>query len=162
MATFTYTFGTINQVLKNNGKMRFSELANVLMNLDPRRFRDERTVETAITDYTACLKFDGGIVEFNKNAKRYAKFDIMERDVQAALHNSIDNMGQWALYPFKTRKNSDKCYLGILWNEIPRDEDEKRYNMNYPQGCDFRGEGENSCRAGCGVDEIVLKKYKLI
>ncbi len=163
MATFTYAFCTINQVLKNGGEMEFSELARVLTQQDPRRFRDEKTVEMAVVRYTDCLRFGGRTVSFDRNAKKYAKFGIMERDIQAALHESIPNMDEWALYPFKTRKNSNSCYLGIPWEEIPKDPDEgDKYNINYPIGCDFRAEGEDTCRSGCRVSEDVLKRYGIM
>ena len=161
MATFTYTFCTISQVLKNGGEIGFERLADILMQQEPQRFRDKKTVEMAVLKYTSCLIFDGGTVRFNKGAKRYAKYDIMERDVQAYLHGAVPGMDNWALYPFKTRKNSDTCYLGIPWGEIPKDPDEEKYNMNYPKGCDFRGEGEDSCRTGCMASKEVLRKYGL-
>ena len=161
MTTFTYTYAPTVEVLKNGGEMPFKVLADKLMAQDPRRFRVEKTVETAIDRYAHCLTSDGAVVRFNKNSDRYARFSIMERDIQSALHGAIENMEEFQLYPFKTRKNSDSCYLNIPWSEIPKDPHEEEHNMHYPDGCDFRGNGEDSCRVGCRVSENVLRKHSL-
>lgn len=164
MATWTLTFLPIHQVLRNGGEMIFSDLAAKLIELDPRRFRDVINVERAITTYAHCLEYDAqtGTVRFNKEAGRYARFGMMERSIQFALHESVPSMEDWQLYPLKTRRNSGACYLGISWESIPRDPDNERKNVPYEDDCDFREEGEDNCRAGCGVSEEVLRKYSLI
>lgn len=162
MATFTLTYAPIAEVIRNEGMIKFKTLAGKLMTQDPSRFRDEKTVEDAIDGYAGCLIFNGDIVKFNKDAKRYAQNFILERDVQAALHSTMPNMEKWVLYPFKTRKNSEFCYLDIPWKEIPKDSDEEKYNMNYPPLCDFMGQGEYACTASCGVEQNVLIKLGII
>ena len=42
MATWTWTFLSIQQVILNNGRIEFRELAKKLMSLDPARFRSEK------------------------------------------------------------------------------------------------------------------------
>jgi len=162
MVTFTLTFSPILEVLKNGGSIRLKDLVGKLSGGNPNTFREVRNTEHAIDTYSACLVIEGGIVKFNRKAKKYAKHGVMERDVQYALHESVENMGEYELYPLKTRENSDRCYLGILWGDIPEEPDEKKYEMNYPPGCDFRDDGSDRCTVGCGVSDDILERYNLI
>lgn len=160
MTTFALTLMPILKTLENGGEINFKILSNELIKLDPRRFRDLRCVEEGIDHYTACLTFKDEIVRYNKDSKNYAKFSIMERDIQAILHEAIKNMEEFQLYPFKTRKNSDKCYIGIKWKDIPKDNDglDKSYNSS----CNYRKDGLDECHAGCRVKEDVLRLYGLL
>jgi hypothetical protein len=158
MVTFILTSYPILKVLEHGGRVRFDELANELMGIDPRRFRDVSRVEEGIEHYSMCLKMEDGYVVYDKEAKNYAAFDIHERDTQALLHNKIPDMEKFELYPFKTRKNSDRCYIGISWEEIPVSEEAKRLGMTYEPRCNF---SNGACTAHCGVDEETLRKYGL-
>ena len=162
MATFTWTFCTIEKVLQLGGEVEFGKLAELLASEVPERFRDIKNVERAITNYTACLKYENGIVRFDRKAISYAKFGIMERDVQFALHTSLPNMEEWQLYPLIIRTNSKKCPAGIPWEEIPRSQyfDEERFP--YDSGCDFRANQHDGCTAHCRVSKDIFKKYRLV
>ena len=151
MTTWTLSTIPIAMVLKNGGKMKFSELANTLMEGDPTRFKDLKTVEKAVNNYNQCLDFDGDKVVFNKEAKQYAAYPIQERSVQAFLHSALKSTAEeWQLYPYKSRKNSSECYMGISWENIPGEDSPDQ--VSYPVDCDFRLEGEDSCNGGCGYD----------
>ena len=164
MTTWAYTFLPIQQVLLNGGEMEFGALAKKLMGLDPGRFRDESIVDKAIQSYVNCLENIDGIVVFERSAKKYASVTEMERSVQYALHNSVPDMEKWQIYPMKIRSNSKRCYLGILWEEIPRDPNRGNYKRDLPfdDNCDFREEGEDSCKTRCRVGRDILRKYGLI
>jgi hypothetical protein len=160
MVTWTLTFLPIQQVLLNDGKIEFGKLAEKCMSQDPRRFRDIKTLENALKVYTDCLKYNEqtGVVEFDRYAKRYAKTCLIERSIQFALHTSVSDMEKWQLYPMIIRSNSKKCYLGIPWEEIPKDPDFCE-DAPYDFHCDFREEGRNTCKTGCRVSEDTLRKY---
>ncbi len=162
MVTWTLTFLPIQQVLLNDGKIEFGELAKKCVSQDPIRFRDIKTLENALERYIDCLKYNEqtGSVEFNKNARKYAKGFLTERSIQFALHTSVSDMEKWQLYPMIIRSNSKKCYLGIPWEEIPKDPDFCE-DAPYDFHCNFRGEGKDSCRTGCRVSEDILRKYGL-
>jgi len=164
MATWTLTFLPTQQVLLAGGKIKFDDLSTKLMSLDPRRFMSISEVENAITRYAKCLTLDAssGIVRFNREADRYARFGLMERSIQFALHESVPNMEEWQLYPLKARKNAMICYMGTPWESIPRDKEHEERNIPYDLGCDFRGNGRDACNAGCGVSTTILKNYGLI
>ena len=73
MATWTWTFLPIQQVLNNSGEIKFKDLAETLMTLDPRRFKSEKDLERAIDNYAQCLNYDNvtGRVRFNRKAKKW-------------------------------------------------------------------------------------------
>lgn len=157
MVTSSYTFFPIAEVLKAGGEMSFDELAKKLIDFDPSRFKDEETVERAVNIYAYCLNFDGGTVKFNREAKRYAQYSIMERSIQAGLHGTIPNMERFQLYPFKARNNSEGCYLGLDWADIP----ESQPGESFPIACDFRGDGNDACTLACGISKDIVRRYGL-
>ncbi len=148
MTTGTWTIIPPLIVLKNNGKIQFDDLQKKLVEIDQGRFLDS-DLHDILRTYINCLKEEGNFVIFDKNAKRYAKHGIYERNLQFILHSAIPEMEKWQLYPLKTRKNSSICYIGVPWEIIPRDFQE----VNYINQCDFRWDGEDNCTLGCGVDE---------
>jgi len=101
-----------------------------------------------VEDLTACLVIEGNRVVYDKSARKYAQLALFERSIQKALHDTLPTMNEWQLYPHLTTKNSERCYLGVSWKEVPT-----------PNDCDFRCEGEDSCHLGCAVKKDVLKKY---
>jgi len=150
-------------VIKNNGKIKFSELVDKLIELDPRRFDSKETVERSIDDLTACLDFDGGHVTYNHKAKTYSELSIMERSIQIFLHRAFPDMEEkWQLYPFKHESNSEYCIMGVPWKLIQvggkKHFGSVEKNDNY-DGCDFRSEGEDCCYLGCGMDKKIVKIY---
>jgi len=159
MATWTLTFLPIQQILLNGGRMPLGSLVSTLMKLDARRFRNEEHVANDIEIYCACLERDGEIIKFNRKAKSYAQFDIMERSIQYELHHSIPNPETWQLYPLVIRSNSEKCPQGIPWDEIPKDPDYDGKRIPYDDHCDVTASG---CRVGCNIREEVLRRHNLM
>ena len=157
MATFTLTYLPIVSVLENGGCMKLDDLAKSLCEKILVTFRDKSTVENAINTYVECLDVENELVKFNREAKTYAKFSIMERDIQDNLHGKLENMKEFELYPHKTRKNSDCCHIGVPWKDIPVGECEEMYKTNNPGDCDFRIDGKDNCALGCGIDEAFFK-----
>jgi hypothetical protein len=163
MVTWTHTFVPILHVLLAGGEIEFGKLADEAMSTDPSRFRDVRTVELAVDSCCHCLDYDDarGVVKYNRNAGKYSNSSfLLERSVQYALHEAVPNMEDWQLYPLVTKLNSEKCYLGISWNDIPEDiggMEDAPFNTH----CDFRNDGKDHCRLGCRVDESILKKCGL-
>jgi len=137
--------------LTDNGSMSFRELAHHLTITRPETFRDENTLEIALDRYIACLAFESGVVSFNRNARKYTKHSSAERNVQSWLHKAVPDMERWQLYPFRDRRNSKECYLEFPWECIALSEEERRGFQNYPPGCDFRCDGSDSCKHGCGI-----------
>jgi len=82
----------------------------------------------------------------------------MERSIQAGLHATIPNMEEFQLYPFKTRNNSERCYLGIDWADIPEDES----GEPFPLTCDFRGNGNDACTLDCGISKDIVRRYGFV
>ncbi len=157
MGQWIRLYSTIAEVLKNNGNINIDDLTKKLIEIDPRRFNGDRVVETVVDTLASCLVIEGNRVRYDRNSKKYSRFTMFERSIQEALHGSIKNMNELELYPYKVRSNSEKCYIGIPWKEIPDYDHDKEENR-----CDFRTKGEDSCCAGCGVKEDILKKYNLI
>jgi hypothetical protein len=157
MATSTITFLPIFFVLKNKGSMRLDELTKSLCDEVPVTFGDGSNVERDIETYIECLTINDGLVRFNSEARTYAKISMMERDIQRALHGYIEDMEKFQLYEYKTRENSHTCHIGVPWDKIPVDDNEKRYKEGAPMDCDFRNDGEDACRLGCGVDQSLFE-----
>jgi len=153
VVTFTLTFYPIIKTLEAGGRISFKDLAEKLISTVPGVFRDEKMVQRAIENYSGCLKYDGATVSFDRDARNYAKYGIMERQLQSLLHKSIPNMEEFQLYPFKTRKNSVTCYLGAPWSHIPIGEEEKEEGVDFPSHCDFRKDGVDGCGLGCGASD---------
>ena len=163
MATFTWTYLPILTVLQNGGSMNLKELSEKLNSASQRHFQDMSRVEFALKNYVECLKVvEGDRVVYDRNAKKYAKIFIMERDVAHLLHEHIPNMSSFQLYPYTTPQNSPTCPVGVPWKDVPRDEESARARQDPYTQCDFRCEGEDSCRLGCGVKEQVLRKLGLL
>ena len=154
MVSSTLAALPIAGVIKHRGSVKFEQLAQELMTVDPSRFRDIERVEEAVTKYNSCLIYDGDVVRFNYGASRYSNGTfMMERSTQMFLHSMFgDRMKEFALYPFMTRKNSDTCYVGTRWEDISLDETERSPpNLPYPILCDFRQNGLEECTGACGV-----------
>ena len=154
MVSSTLATYPIAGVIKHGGEVIFSQLAEELMALDPTRFRSLERVEEAVTEHNSCLKYDGDMVRFDKNAVRYSNGSfMMERFTQAFLHSMFgEKMEEFALYPYKTRKNSDACYVGEPWENIPLHETETGPPyLSYPLLCDFRQTGHDECTVACGL-----------
>jgi len=137
--------------------MEFDKLKTALCEQVPVTFRDGSSLERDIGTYIECLTIHDGIVRFNKEAKRYGKVGNMERYIQAGIHKAIENIEKFQLYPYRTRKDSDTCYIGVPWDNVPVGEGEKMYGHNAPRSCDFRSEGNDSCRRGCGIEKSFFR-----
>jgi len=55
-------------------------------------------VEWAIDNYVACLKIEEGNVTYDRTAKSFGKFDIMEEFLRQALYGTIPKREEWDLY----------------------------------------------------------------
>lgn len=95
---------------------------------------------------------------YNAEAEKYCSASLFEREVQVLLHMRIPEFDDIALYPLKTRHNSQTCYVGIPWKFIPKgDEYEEKLGIP-PYCCDmipWKG-----CSARCRVDEKVIEALK--
>ncbi|MBR9677026.1 hypothetical protein GOV04_02700 [Candidatus Woesearchaeota archaeon] len=160
MGQWSRTFVPIQQVLLNGGKMKLDDLVNKCVEIDPRRFRDGvSAIVDSIDDLSACLTLDDkGMVRFNKEAGSYSRLGLFERNIQYELHRSIKDMQDWELYPLQTTENSQTCYIGIKWTDLPEPDDGEPYILF----CDYRITGDDKCSAGCRVSEDVLKSYGLL
>jgi hypothetical protein len=164
MSVSTKTLIPIFVVLRAGGEIDFSKLVKECWEIDPARLSTSGEIASSIGRYAECLVHDksAGKVRFNKNARRYVKIRLLERSTQFLLHNMVKIPPEtWQLYPLIVRSNSERCYLGIPWEEIPIDLNYDVERMPYDLHCDFREEGENSCRTGCRVSDEILKKYNL-
>jgi len=119
-------------------------------------------VERAITNYTGCLKIEiGDRVRFNRVAETYARFDIMEREVDVLLHEQVPDMKRFELYPHISPKTSPTCQLGVPWEQVPRDEMAVKQGGDPYIRCDFR-QKERRCSLGCGVKEDLLRELGIV
>ena len=160
MATFSLNLVPVMEVLLSGGRMKISELADKVFEMNPILFREGSLLRT-IDAYSACLKIDGGSVVFDRSAESYTRFVyIYERAVQAAVHGAVPDMEKWQLYPFKTRDNSDSCYIGVPWSDIPdTDMFGQKEKRRYSTRCDYK---KGSCTGRCGVSDGALAKVGVI
>lgn len=159
MTTAVWAVYPVLHVIQHGGSVSFKTLCKELLDFDPRRFETEKNVQTAIDNYSACLTIEGEDVLFDRNAGKYSKIPLYERMVQAALHKVLpDKMKEFQLYPFLDTKNSQACYIGMPWSSIPSGSFER--DSTYPDFCDYRTQGEDSCRLGCGLEASVLENYR--
>jgi hypothetical protein len=120
-------------------------------------------VEHAIDRYTKCLIIREGFVIYNRLADRYTRIaDVYERSIQAGLHANVPEMEKWQLYEYKTRDNSDKCYMQIPWSEIPEDPFFRSAKIRYQPNCNFRCNGKDTCTGRCGVKEEILDRHRML
>ena len=141
MATWTRTYLPIKVVLTMGGELNFKNLAEIVMQEEPMRFRDMSVLEDALDYYIDCLIYEDGKVRYNKDAIKYTKKGLFERSIQFVLHGSVRDMEKWQLYPLKTRKNSKTCYIGVPWEEIPPETQIEGEEVKpYIESCDFRTE----------------------
>lgn len=150
------TFYLIAVVIDNGGRMEFDALAEKLIEADPQRFPSKENVKSYLNKLTECLYLEGNEVIFDKDAKKYSKIQFLERDVSRALNLPSENFKNLRLYPYKDRENSEECYLGISWKNIPGIPNFPKLDM-----CDYRSTGEEVCNYNCGVDRAVRIKSLL-
>jgi hypothetical protein len=161
MATSGSTFFPILVVLQKGGGIELGRLTQELNKF--RGFGDVEAVEHAIDRYTKCLIIREGFVIYNRLADRYTRIaDVYERSIQAGLHANVPEMEKWQLYEYKTRDNSDKCYMQIPWSEIPEDPFFRSAKIRYQPNCNFRCNGKDTCTGRCGVKEEILDRHRMI
>jgi len=158
MGQWARTFFPILCVIEEEGRMKFDDLSRILIQKDNRRFKSLEQVKYAIETLTRCLQIDGDEVLYDAHSPTYTREGAsqFERTIQIELHGILKNSGvtfNWKLYPFLARNNSNLCYMGVPWKEIP----EKGENR-VDDGCNFRND-KDSCTFGCGVERNIVEKY---